>query len=69
MAGDILDLCGLLRVSKPPCLLSLLHFLNMIHAARSQFYTVCFSKMKILEISIPQLLAKPFFSRHFQAAV
>lgn len=65
MAVDILDLCGLLSVTKPPCLLSLLRLQNGIHAVRSQFYMDCSSKMKILEISIPQPLARSVFSNLF----
>lgn len=65
MAVDILDLCGLLSVTKPPCLLPLLCLQNGINAVRSQFYMDCSSKMKILEISIPQPLARSVFSKLF----
>lgn len=69
MAVDILDQGRLLTVSKPPCLVSLLYLQNGICAAKSQFYMDCFCNMKVLKISILQLLAKPVFSHHFQAAV
>lgn len=69
IAVDILDQGRLLTVSKPPCLLSLLYLQNGICAAKSQFYMDCFCNMKVLKASLLQLLAKPVFSHHFQAAV